>query len=244
MLFFSVGLPRTVCAFVSLTRDNIIEQYIHTFLETPRPNVIQTASHCCFEKFRIKRYPNRPLLDYPLDLTKSTNHKIRKRTWTWARSIQPKFPEISVQNSMDRFGPTGKVSKKRVHLLRWTTFPGRAGWNFGWMDCAKNKENCKFRWPLRKHAVKTVFLWLVHFDPLVKKMSDTNHLSGPLSIIVCDLCLVDFDPFCEFLCFKVCCLWSYCDQNPTLIFQMSLIDFFSGLQTSKFRWGKNTEDSD
>ena len=34
------------------------------------------------------------------------------------RSIQPKFPEISVQNSMDRFGPTGKVSKKRVYLLR------------------------------------------------------------------------------------------------------------------------------
>ena len=34
------------------------------------------------------------------------------------------------------FGPTGKVSKKRVHLLRWTTFPGRTGWNFGWMDRA------------------------------------------------------------------------------------------------------------
>ena len=32
------------------------------------------------------------------------------------------------------FGPTGKVSKKRVHLLRWTTFPGRTGWNFGRMD--------------------------------------------------------------------------------------------------------------
>jgi len=48
-----------------------------------------------------------------------------------ARSIQPKFPEISVQNSMDRFGPTEKVSKKRVHLLRWTNFPGRTGWNFG-----------------------------------------------------------------------------------------------------------------
>ena len=48
-----------------------------------------------------------------------------------ARSIQPKFPEISVQNSMDRFGPTGKVSKKRVHLLRWSSFPGRTGWNFG-----------------------------------------------------------------------------------------------------------------
>ena len=37
---------------------------------------------------------------------------------------------------MDRFGPTGKVSKKRVHLLRWTNFPGRTGWNFGWMDRA------------------------------------------------------------------------------------------------------------
>ena len=49
----------------------------------------------------------------------------------WARSIQPNFPEISVQNSMDRFGPTGKVSEKRVHLLRWSSFPGRTGWNFG-----------------------------------------------------------------------------------------------------------------
>ena len=44
-----------------------------------------------------------------------------------ARSIQPKFPEISIQNSMDRFGPTGKVSKKQVHLLRWSSFPGRTG---------------------------------------------------------------------------------------------------------------------
>ena len=52
----------------------------------------------------------------------------------WARSSQPKFPEISVQKSMDRFGPTEKVSKKLVHLLRWTTFPGRTGLNFGWID--------------------------------------------------------------------------------------------------------------
>ena len=63
------------------------------------------------------------------------------RTLRRARSIQPKFPEISVQNSMDRFGPTGKVSKKRVHLLRWTTFPGRTGWNFGWMDRARRFLN-------------------------------------------------------------------------------------------------------
>ena len=32
---------------------------------------------------------------------------------TGAWSIQPKFPQISVQNSMDRFGPTRKVSKKQ-----------------------------------------------------------------------------------------------------------------------------------
>ena len=60
-------------------------------------------------------------------------------------------------------------------------------------------------------------------------------------VIFGDLWLVDFDPF---LCFKVRCLWSYCDQNPTLIFQIFLIDFIPGLQTSKFRWGKNTEKCD
>ena len=68
VLFFSVGLPRTVCAFVSLTRN-------------AAANVIQSASYCCFEKFRIERYPNLPSLDYPIDLTKSTNHKIRKGKW-------------------------------------------------------------------------------------------------------------------------------------------------------------------
>ena len=41
------------------------------------------------------------------------------------------FTEISVQNAMDRFGPTRKVSEKLVHLLRWTTCPGRTGLNFG-----------------------------------------------------------------------------------------------------------------
>ena len=37
---------------------------------------------------------------------------------------------------MARFGPTGKASKKLVHLLRWSSFPGRTGLNFGWMDRA------------------------------------------------------------------------------------------------------------
>ena len=63
-----------------------------------------------------------------------------------ARSIQPKFPEISVQNSMDRFGPTGKVSKKQVHLLRWSSFPGRTGLNFGWMDRALSDTYMYFVW--------------------------------------------------------------------------------------------------
>ena len=64
-----------------------------------------------------------------LELASPTALTTRSR---WVRSIQPKFPEISVQNSMDWFGPSGKVSKKLVHLLRWTTFPGRTGRNFGW----------------------------------------------------------------------------------------------------------------
>ena len=36
----------------------------------------------------------------------------------------------SVRSNRKRF-------EKRVHLLRWTTFPGRTGWNFGWMDRAQ-----------------------------------------------------------------------------------------------------------
>ena len=35
-------------------------------------------------------------------------------------------------------GSLPPVSKKLVHLLRWTTFPGRTGRNFGWMDRAHN----------------------------------------------------------------------------------------------------------
>ena len=49
---------------------------------------------------------------------------------------------------MDRFGPTGKVSKKMVHLLRWSSFPGRTSWNFGRMDRAQNfrKFRSKTQW--------------------------------------------------------------------------------------------------
>ena len=94
--FFSVGLPLTVCAFVSLRRDNILQQYIDTFLETASPNFIQTASSCRIEK-------------------------------------------ISDQ------------TKSKSSLIGLTTF----------------------RWSLRKQAIKIVFLWLVQFDPLVKKKCQT-----------------------------------------------------------------------
>ena len=56
--------------------------------------------------------------------------KSHNRTHQGRDGIQPKFPEIAVQNSVNRFGPTGKVSKKLVQVLRWTTFPGRTGRNF------------------------------------------------------------------------------------------------------------------
>ena len=51
-----------------------------------------------------------------------------------ARSIQPKIPEISVQNSMDRFGPTGKASKKLDRseiLVEWIApFLPSLGFNY------------------------------------------------------------------------------------------------------------------
>ena len=201
VLFFSEGLPRTVFAFVSLTRDNIIEQYINTFLETPRPNVIQTASYCCFKKFQIKRHPNRRSLDYPLNLTKSTNHKIRKRKWIY------------------------------------------------------NKENSKFIWPVREHAIKTVFLWLVHFDPLVKKMSDTNHLSWPLR----KQKFTSTGSKGHCLWFVISrfrsILWVSVSEGSLLVILLwpnikpgvnipNIFDRFHPWTSDKFRWGKSAEDSD
>ena len=69
-------------------------------------------------------------------VVRGKEYTVTRECWPGARSIQPKFPEIAVQKSMDRFGPTGKVSKKLVHLLRRTTFPVRTDLNFGWMDRA------------------------------------------------------------------------------------------------------------
>ena len=101
---------------------------------------------------------------------------------TGARSIQPKFPEISVQNSMDRFGPTGKVSKKRVHLLRWSSFPGRTGWNFGWMDRAPGLPFYMLRcsWNFSTETTRKVMYHLL-FNRIFRKL----FVSGkPLSCIL------------------------------------------------------------
>ena len=62
--FAGQPIPETLSVIVGL------QQYIDTFLKASSPNFIQTASSCRFEKFRIKRNPNRAPLDYPLDLTK------------------------------------------------------------------------------------------------------------------------------------------------------------------------------
>ena len=72
---------------------------------------------------------------------------------------------------------------------------------------------------------------------LADLLGNESFLQRVQKVIVCDLWLVDFDPFWGFLCFKVRCL---CDQSSTLIFQIFLIDFIPGLETSKFRWDKNT----
>ena len=51
--YFSVGLPRTVCAFVSLTLDNILQQYV------PRNTVAKFYANCFLVllwKFLIKWY--------------------------------------------------------------------------------------------------------------------------------------------------------------------------------------------
>ena len=72
-----------------------------------------------------------------LDVPSTINIKSECASFIKARSIQPKFPEISAQNSVDRFGPTGKVSKKRVQLERWT---GRTGLNFVWMLAPKREK--------------------------------------------------------------------------------------------------------
>ena len=98
----------------------------------------------------------------------------------WARSIQPKFPKISVQNSMDRFGPTGKVSKKRVHLNFWggPLFPvGPVGILVEWIAPSVSRfVACDLNYDWRQRKTK---LWSLEFACLWKAQQSLRVVRGP-----------------------------------------------------------------
>ena len=60
----------------------------------------------------------------------------------------------------------------------------------------------KANWRLR-FSLPSIIL-----DILADLVGNTSLLRRVQKVMVCDLWLVDLDPFCVFLCFKVCCLWS------------------------------------
>ena len=68
----------------------------------------------------------------------------------------------------------------------------------------KNTRILKFKanWHLR-FSLPSIIL-----DILAELIGNTSLLRRVQKVMVCDLWLVYFDPFCVFLCFKVCCLWS------------------------------------
>ena len=72
-------------------------------------------------------------------------------------NLGPKPGADYCQNSMDRFVPTRRVSKILVHLLRWTTFPGRTGRNFGWMDRTHGHWRSGQIRPIGDHCSLTLF---------------------------------------------------------------------------------------
>ena len=108
--------------------------------------------------------------------TRMRKRKLKELTHR-ARSIQPKFPEISVQNSMDQFGPTGKVLKKLVHLLRWTTFPGPTGWKF-WLN-GSHPYRCKIYHNYSKWCFNINQIWADFLEDefLVRHIQEMGHLS-------------------------------------------------------------------
>ena len=56
LCYFSVGLPRTVCAFVSLTLNNILQQYL------PRNTVAKFYPNCFFSILRVVSHFNLSVL--------------------------------------------------------------------------------------------------------------------------------------------------------------------------------------
>ena len=61
--------------------------------------------------------------------------------YSYSRSVQPKFPQISVQNSMDRFGPTGKVFEKTGPPFEVDHF-SRSDWSELWLN--ESRPGIKF----------------------------------------------------------------------------------------------------
>ena len=65
----------------------------------------------------------------------------------------------------------------------------------------KNTRTLKFKSQL-------TFGFLLPSIILTNLLGNRTLLKRVQKVMVCDLWLVDFDPFCVFLCFKVRCLWS------------------------------------
>ena len=116
-----------------------IPQYRKKYWQIPkywvknRPNTDTTVM---IGHVYLKLYPSRVFV--------YLNHVCTRTTSGIARKREKALGEIHSTKISGKFGlklngsvrPTGKVSKKLVHLLWWTTFPGRTGRNFCWMDRA------------------------------------------------------------------------------------------------------------
>ena len=122
------------------------------------------------------------------------------------RSIQPKFPEISVQNSMVGSVQQEKFRKQLVHLSRWTTFPGRTGLDFGWMDRAR----CFHRF-----FSNITRLYIFFEETIILKRASLSALAKFIyysKYIVCRI-----RPFLQlswfFWCYSICQLFSAVDTE-------------------------------
>ena len=160
VLYFSVGLSRTVRAFVSLTRYNIIEQNINAFLETPRPNAIQTASYCCFGKISdqtISKLSFIGLSTRPNKIDQSEN-KEKERL---SKEIGHKIKKTA--NSDDLLGNM----QLKLSFYDW---------------CISILSSKKCQTPI-----------------ILADLLGNESLRRPVQkVIVCNLWLVDFDPFVSF----------------------------------------------
>ena len=81
----------------------------------------------------------------------------------------------------------------------------------------------------QKRDVPWITTWIFAFSPL--------HFIEPLrkqKAVVCDLLLVDFDPFCVFLCFKVRCL--FFEKHRKFYLSSKFFFNFFTLKRGKFRF--------